>query len=155
MGSLRFHVSADGIVISSVLGSVAAEGAEGTTGGEASDDSSITVVQIGQNGEYLGTARLPAQTEGTCYTEPITGEAAGPRKVSSENENLGGKDALLLVLVVGGQSNRGQLVKEAGGFSQKSDISSSQSNVVTSSTTRVNKTPTYRKVVVQETREIH
>ncbi|KAI9539194.1 hypothetical protein NQZ68_009271 [Dissostichus eleginoides] len=30
----------DGIVISSVLGSVAAEGAEGTTGGEASDDSS-------------------------------------------------------------------------------------------------------------------
>ncbi|KAI9543718.1 hypothetical protein NQZ68_008765 [Dissostichus eleginoides] len=69
----------DGIVISSVLGSVAAEGAEGTTGGEASDDSSITVVQIGQNGEYLGTARLPTQTEGTCYTEPITGEAAGPR----------------------------------------------------------------------------
>ncbi|KAI9533699.1 hypothetical protein NQZ68_019780 [Dissostichus eleginoides] len=69
----------DGIVISSVLGSVAAEGAEGTTGGEANDDSSITVVQIGQNGEYLGTARLPAQTEGTCYTEPITGEAAGPR----------------------------------------------------------------------------
>ena len=43
-----------------MLGSVAAEGAEGTTGGEASDDSSITVVQIGQNGEYLGTARLPA-----------------------------------------------------------------------------------------------
>ncbi|KAI9536394.1 hypothetical protein NQZ68_033653 [Dissostichus eleginoides] len=39
----------NGIVISSVLGSVAAEGAEGTTGGEASDDSSITVVQIGQN----------------------------------------------------------------------------------------------------------
>ncbi|KAI9518519.1 hypothetical protein NQZ68_036401 [Dissostichus eleginoides] len=56
----------DGIVISSVLGSMAAEGAEGTTGGEASDDSSITVVQIGQNGEYLGTARLPTQTEGTC-----------------------------------------------------------------------------------------
>ncbi|KAK1891301.1 THAP domain containing protein 11 [Dissostichus eleginoides] len=66
-----------GIVISSVLGSVAAEGAEGTTGGEASDDSSITVVQIGQNGEYLGTARLPAQTEGTCYTEPITEEFIG------------------------------------------------------------------------------
>ena len=65
-----------GILISSVLGSVAAEGAEGTTGGEASDDSSITVVQ---NGEYLGTVRLPAQTEGTWYTEPITGEAAGPR----------------------------------------------------------------------------
>ncbi|KAL3050097.1 hypothetical protein OYC64_012193 [Pagothenia borchgrevinki] len=69
----------DGIVISSVLGSVAAEGAEGNTGGEASDDRSITVVQIGQNGEYLGTARPPAQTEGTCYKEPITGEAAGPR----------------------------------------------------------------------------
>ncbi|KAI9522383.1 hypothetical protein NQZ68_036299 [Dissostichus eleginoides] len=87
----------DGIVISSVLGSVAAEGAEGTTGGEPSDDSStvanrqglqegpvvidtvrhcssITVVQIGQNGEYLGTARLPAQTEGTCYRSPSPGK---------------------------------------------------------------------------------
>ncbi|KAK5873915.1 hypothetical protein PBY51_018915 [Eleginops maclovinus] len=66
-----------GIVITTVLGSTAAEGAEGTTGGEASDDSSITVVQIGQNGEYLGTARLPAQTEGTCYTEPISEEFIG------------------------------------------------------------------------------
>lgn len=55
-----------GIVITSVVGN-AAEGAEGNAGGEASDDS-ITVVQIGQNGEYLGTARLPAQSEGTCYT---------------------------------------------------------------------------------------
>ncbi|XP_023133175.1 THAP domain-containing protein 11 [Amphiprion ocellaris] len=61
-----------GIVITSVLGNTA-EGAEGNAGGEASDDS-ITVVQIGQNGEYLGTARLPAQSEGTCYTAPITGE---------------------------------------------------------------------------------
>lgn len=58
-----------GVVIASVLGSTA-EGAEGNAGGEASDDS-ITVVQIGQNGEYLGTARLPAQSEGTCYTAPI------------------------------------------------------------------------------------
>ncbi|KAK1896889.1 Desmoglein-1-beta [Dissostichus eleginoides] len=58
-------------------------------------------------------------------------------------------------LVVGGQSNRGQLVKEAGCLSLKRDISGSQSNVMTSSTTTVNKTPTYRKVVVQETREIH
>ena len=58
-------------------------------------------------------------------------------------------------LVVGGQSNRVQLVKEAGCLSLKRDISGSQSNVVTSSTTTVNKTPTYRKVVVQETREIH
>ncbi|KAG7230537.1 hypothetical protein INR49_012250 [Caranx melampygus] len=57
-----------GIVLTSVLGSTA-EGAEGNAGGEASDDS-ITVVQIGQNGEYLGTARLPAQSEGTCYTAP-------------------------------------------------------------------------------------
>uniref|UniRef100_A0A3P8T4R9 THAP domain-containing protein 11 n=1 Tax=Amphiprion percula TaxID=161767 RepID=A0A3P8T4R9_AMPPE len=61
-----------GIVITSVLGNTA-EGAEGNAGGEASDDS-ITVVQIGQNGEYLGTAGLPAQSEGTCYTAPITGE---------------------------------------------------------------------------------
>ncbi|XP_038557842.1 THAP domain-containing protein 11-like [Micropterus salmoides] len=58
-----------GIVLTSVLSSTA-EGAEGNAGGEASDDS-ITVVQIGQNGEYLGTARLPAQSEGTCYTAPI------------------------------------------------------------------------------------
>lgn len=61
-----------GIVLTSVLGSTA-EGAEGNAGGEASDDS-ITVVQIGQNGEYLGTARLPAQSEGTCYTAPIVAE---------------------------------------------------------------------------------
>lgn len=58
-----------GVVINSVLGSTA-EGAEANAGGEASDDS-ITVVQIGQNGEYLGTARLPAQSEGT-YGAPIT-----------------------------------------------------------------------------------
>ncbi|KAK5930212.1 hypothetical protein CgunFtcFv8_026470 [Champsocephalus gunnari] len=58
-------------------------------------------------------------------------------------------------LVVEGQSNRGQLVKEAGCLSLKRDISGSQSNVVTSSTTTVNKTPTSRKVVVQETREVH
>ncbi|XP_060901850.1 THAP domain-containing protein 11 [Labrus mixtus] len=58
-----------GIVITNVLGNTA-EGAEGNTGGEASDDT-ITVVQIGQNGEYLGTARLPAQSEGTCFSAPI------------------------------------------------------------------------------------
>lgn len=51
-----------GVVISNAEGN-----AEGNAGGEASDDS-ITVVQIGQNGEYLGTARLPAQSEGTCYS---------------------------------------------------------------------------------------
>lgn len=61
------------VVTSSVLGSTV-EGAEANAGGEASDDS-ITVVQIGQNGEYLGTARLPAQTEGTSYTGQI-GDAA-------------------------------------------------------------------------------
>lgn len=58
-----------GIVINTILGNTA-EGAEGTTGGEASDDT-ITVVQIGQNGEYLGTAKLPTQSEGTCYAAPI------------------------------------------------------------------------------------
>ncbi|XP_041850328.1 THAP domain-containing protein 11 [Melanotaenia boesemani] len=57
------------IITTSVLGNTAGV-AEGNTGGEASDDN-ITVVQIGQNGEYLGTARLPAQSEGTCYTAPI------------------------------------------------------------------------------------
>ncbi|CAJ1049152.1 THAP domain-containing protein 11 [Xyrichtys novacula] len=61
-----------GIVITNDLGSTA-EGAEGNTGGEASDDT-ITVVQIGQNGEYLGTARLPAQSEGTFYAAPTASE---------------------------------------------------------------------------------
>ncbi|XP_029900941.1 THAP domain-containing protein 11 [Myripristis murdjan] len=58
--------SSSGIVITNVVSS-SAEAAEGNAGSEAGDDS-ITVVQIGQNGEYIGTARLPAQTEGGCYT---------------------------------------------------------------------------------------
>lgn len=66
----RAAAATSGIIITSVV-SNAAEGAEGNTGGEASDDS-IAVVQIGQNGEYLGTARLPVQAEGTCYTAPIS-----------------------------------------------------------------------------------
>ncbi|XP_037545945.1 THAP domain-containing protein 11 [Nematolebias whitei] len=71
----------------SVLGSTAV-GAEGNAGGEAGDDS-ITVVQIGQNGEYLGTARLPAPPEGTCYSAPIdveqitTEESPGETGVSA------------------------------------------------------------------------
>lgn len=60
-----------GIVISNLS---VPEGTEGTAGGEANNDE-ITVVQIGQNGEYLGTARLPVQTEGTCYTAPIDVDA--------------------------------------------------------------------------------
>lgn len=65
------------VVITSVLGNTAG-GAEGTTGGEAIDDT-ITVVQIGQNGEYLGTARLPVKQEGTANAAPAgaTGELAG------------------------------------------------------------------------------
>lgn len=57
--------AASGIVINTILGSTA----EGAEGGEAGDDT-ITVVQIGQNGEYLGTAKLPTQPEGTCYSAP-------------------------------------------------------------------------------------
>lgn len=60
-----------GIVISNLS---VPEGTEGTAGGEAKNDE-ITVVQIGQNGEYLGTARLPVQTEGTCYSAPIDVDA--------------------------------------------------------------------------------
>lgn len=60
-----------GIVISNLS---VPEGTEGTAGGEANNDE-ITVVQIGQNGEYLGTARLPVQTEGTCYTAPTDVDA--------------------------------------------------------------------------------
>ncbi|XP_019742442.1 THAP domain-containing protein 11 [Hippocampus comes] len=57
-----------GVVINTVLGNTA-EGAEANAGGEAIDDS-ITVVQIGQNGEYLGTARLPVAAEAP-FTAPI------------------------------------------------------------------------------------
>uniref|UniRef100_A0A3Q3J028 Cadherin domain-containing protein n=1 Tax=Monopterus albus TaxID=43700 RepID=A0A3Q3J028_MONAL len=74
------------------------------------------------------------------------------------------------VLVVGEPtSSGGQLVQGAGSLSQKSDVSGSQrvlhskgsvipgsqSSVVGSSTTTVSPTPTYRKIVVQETKEIH
>lgn len=76
-----------GIVLTSVLGSTA-EGAEGNAGGEASDDS-ITVVQIGQNGEYLGTARLPAQSEGTCYATPIVAEEMTADDSSVETASAG------------------------------------------------------------------
>ncbi|KAG7482176.1 THAP domain-containing protein 11 [Solea senegalensis] len=61
--------ASSGIMITSVLGNTAG-GAEGTIGGEASDDT-ITVVQIGHNGEYLGTARLPVPAEGTCNTAAV------------------------------------------------------------------------------------
>lgn len=63
-----------GVVITSVLANTA-EGAEGNAGGEANDDT-ITVVQVGQNGEYLGTARLPVHPEGTSYgnSDELTAE---------------------------------------------------------------------------------
>ncbi|XP_037103435.1 THAP domain-containing protein 11 [Syngnathus acus] len=57
-----------GVVINTVLGNTA-EGGEANAGGEASDDS-ITVVQIGQNGEYLGMARLPVPTDAP-FTTPV------------------------------------------------------------------------------------
>ncbi|KAK5906714.1 hypothetical protein CesoFtcFv8_004635 [Champsocephalus esox] len=76
----------------------------------------------------------------------------------------GGLSGSQRVLVVGGQSKGGHLVQEAGGLSQKNGIygskkvlyskgktsAGSQSNVVTSSSTTESKTPTYRKVLVQE-----
>ncbi|XP_061671206.1 THAP domain-containing protein 11 [Syngnathoides biaculeatus] len=61
-----------GVVINTVLGNTA-EVAEANAGGEAIDDS-ITVVQIGQNGEYLGTARLPVATEAP-FTAPVGASA--------------------------------------------------------------------------------
>ncbi|XP_028299014.1 THAP domain-containing protein 11 [Gouania willdenowi] len=61
--------ASSGVLLTSMLGNTA-EGAEGNTGGEASDDT-ITVVQIGHNGEYLGTARLTTQSEGACYGPPV------------------------------------------------------------------------------------
>uniref|UniRef100_A0A3Q2YLB7 THAP domain-containing protein 11 n=1 Tax=Hippocampus comes TaxID=109280 RepID=A0A3Q2YLB7_HIPCM len=64
-----------GVVINTVLGNTA-EGAEANAGGEAIDDS-ITVVQIGQNGEYLGTARLPVAAEAP-FTAPIGAVTSSP-----------------------------------------------------------------------------
>ncbi|XP_021163454.2 THAP domain-containing protein 11 [Fundulus heteroclitus] len=67
---LSASAPAPGIVATSLLGNTAGV-AEGTVGGEAKDDS-ITVVQLGHHGEYLGTARLPgaarlpAQAEAGC-----------------------------------------------------------------------------------------
>lgn len=60
-----------------------AVGAEGNAGGEAVDES-ITVVQIGQNGEYLGTARMPVQSEGTCYSAPVEVEQITTEESSGE-----------------------------------------------------------------------
>uniref|UniRef100_A0A1A8J7W4 THAP domain-containing protein 11 n=2 Tax=Nothobranchius kuhntae TaxID=321403 RepID=A0A1A8J7W4_NOTKU len=59
------------IPATSILGSTAV-GADGNAGGEAGHES-ITVVHIGQNGEYLGTARLPAPTVGACFPESDDG----------------------------------------------------------------------------------
>ncbi|XP_069378761.1 desmoglein-2.1 isoform X2 [Paralichthys olivaceus] len=71
-------------------------------------------------------------------------------------------------LVVGGPtSNESQLVQEAGGVSEKCDVSGSQrvlcsesskssgSQNVVGSSIMLSATPTYRKMVVQQTREIH
>lgn len=93
----------------------------------------------------------------------------GTMKVLKGTLQPGGLSGSQRVLVVGDPvSSGGQTVHEVGGLHQKSDITGSQrvhhskgnrstgsqSNVVTSSTTTVSKTPTLRKVVVQETREI-
>ncbi|XP_042273345.1 desmoglein-2-like [Thunnus maccoyii] len=92
------------------------------------------------------------------------------RLVQGGTLQSGGLSGSQRVLVVGGQtSSGGQLVHEAGGLSQKSNVlgskrvlhsqdnmsTGSQSGVVASSATTVSTAPTYRKVVVQETREIH
>lgn len=91
------------------------------------------------------------------------------RLVQGGTLQSGGLSGSQRVLVVGGQtSNGGQLVQQAGGLSQRSGLSSaqkvlystgststgSQSNIVGSSATTVSTSPTYQKVVVQETREI-
>lgn len=87
-----------GIVVNTILGNTA-EGAEGNTGGEASDDT-ITVVQIGQNGEYLGTAKLPTQSEGTCYTAPIdNAEELINDDSSGETGSIGNQAAVQYVSV--------------------------------------------------------
>lgn len=80
----------------------------------------------------------------------------------------GGLSGSQRALVVGGSaSNEGQLVQEAGSLSQMSSLPGSQkvlcnmssmlpgshSNVMGSSSTTISTTPTYHKVVMQETRE--
>lgn len=61
-----------GMMLASVLGSTV-EGAEEPKGGGGNDDT-ITVVQIGHNGEYLGTARLPVLSEANAFTRPLEDE---------------------------------------------------------------------------------
>lgn len=58
------------IVITNVV-STATEAAEGNTGTETSTNNH-TVVQIDQNGEYIGTANLPAQVDRTCYSAAVS-----------------------------------------------------------------------------------
>ncbi|KAM3877231.1 THAP domain-containing protein 11 [Diretmus argenteus] len=62
-----------GIAITNVV-SNASDLADGNAGSETSAES-ITIVQIGQNGEYIGTASLPAQSDRTCYTAEVGNSA--------------------------------------------------------------------------------
>lgn len=63
----RVSAATPGLVINSVLANTA-EVAEG--------EETITVVQIGHNGEYLGTAKLPSATEGIAFTADDASDSA-------------------------------------------------------------------------------
>ncbi|XP_046898031.1 THAP domain-containing protein 11 [Hypomesus transpacificus] len=80
----RCSTPAGNIVITNVVSSahIAAETAGSDTGTNSNSDN--PVVQIDQNGEYIGTASLPAQGDGTCLkavvssSTDLTGETLSP-----------------------------------------------------------------------------
>ncbi|KAF3691354.1 Desmoglein-2 Cadherin family member 5 HDGC Precursor [Channa argus] len=107
--------------------------------------------------------KVPAASVKMVRRSQTTVVEEGPRQA-------GGLSGSQKIVVVGSPtSNLEQLVQEAGGVAQKSGISGSkkviynmcststgaQNSVMGSSTTTVSSTPTYSKVVVQETKETH
>ncbi|KAK5869346.1 hypothetical protein PBY51_024071 [Eleginops maclovinus] len=162
----------------SQTGSMGIQGQMVISSGQAQDQHMVLVEKSrvhGRGGNLIHTGNLSGSktmmvVEGKVPKGTIKGlKGSQTHLMQGGTLQSGGLSGSQRVVVVGGQSNRGQLVQEAQGLSQKQDISGSQrviysegstsagsqSSVVTSSTTTENKTPTYRKVVVQETREIH
>ena len=119
-----------------------------------------------QTGQLSGSQTM-MMVGGKMPAGSVTGLSGSQHLVQGGMLQSAGLSGSQRVLVVGGSSG-GQLVQEAGGLSKKGGLSGSQrvlystgststgpeSNMVGSSTTTVSTTPSYRKVVVQEKREI-
>lgn len=129
---------------------------------------------VGTSGVHGGSANLinPGNLSVSQAMVVVEGKvpAGSVNVLKGGTRPAGGSSGSQRVLVVEGPvSSRGHLVQEGGGLSVKSDTSGSQKvfytmsntspsptqgGIVSSSTTAMTKTPTYRKVVAQKTREI-